>query len=277
MTKKFVATWADGTQSNYHSDVKDAVPTFICECGVHLDRADRVTVIGDESVEQPTGRTTICASCARVYYVAPGAMPVPLSPVEIGALAQSDPAFAKAFAFVLQSSPRAPGQNRPGRSVLDSLDNPVRISIRLRGLGVQVEVEVEQEIIDFLGEHTRRGDRIRDAGGKLETPSEWFVSRVTGFVRDATIAYIDQGVEATTAVTTAVLDACSYAAPSYYIGRALEISPKLEPAHRAALRSRLLNYLRRHPEQRARLADEDHVRAVPYLERPLRALLASAS
>jgi hypothetical protein len=161
--------------------------------------------------------------------------------------------------------------------MLDKLDSPVRISVRLRGLGVQVEVEVEQEIIDFFGEHTRRGDRMRDASGELETPSEWFVSRLTAFVRDATMGYIDLGIEAPTAVATAVVDACSFAAPSYYVGRALEISPKLEPAHRAKLQYRLLNYLQRHPEQRARLADEDHLRAVPSLERPLRRLLVGAS
>jgi hypothetical protein len=101
--KKFLATWTDGTQSIYHSDIKDAVPTFTCECGVQLDRADRVTDIDDdESGEEPIGSNTICASCARVYYVAPGGEPVLLSPVEIGALVQSDRAFAKAFEFILQ-------------------------------------------------------------------------------------------------------------------------------------------------------------------------------
>jgi hypothetical protein len=159
--------------------------------------------------------------------------------------------------------------------MLDTLENPVEVAIPLRGLRMRAVVEIEQEVLDFFGEQTRNGARIRDKFGKDETPSEWFVSRLTTFVRNATLRYIEPGSDARTAVSRAVVDACSYAAPAYYVGRALELIPQ-QPHLATEINERLLSYLRRHPEQCARLSDEDHLRAVPSIEVPLRRLVAAA-
>lgn len=160
--------------------------------------------------------------------------------------------------------------------MLDKLDFPVTINIPVPGLGVRAAVEVEQEILDFFGEQTQAGHRIGKPQGEVETPSEWFVSRLRAFVRDDVLSNLEGGADVQTAIARAVINACSYAAPAYYVARALELTDSLEAAGGNALRARLVTYLRHHPVQRGRLADTTHLSAVPAIEKQLRALLAAS-
>lgn len=154
--------------------------------------------------------------------------------------------------------------------MLDELLNPVTLSIRLPGLGVTAVVEVEREIVEFFGDRTAEGFSF--AGTAAETPSEWFLARLQRFVADIARDGIEEGADTMTAVSEAVVAASAYAAPAYYVGRALELVAA-EAVNRNETLAQLTSYLRAHPRQRDRLSQPTHVAAVPAIRADLTAIL----
>jgi hypothetical protein len=153
--------------------------------------------------------------------------------------------------------------------LLDTLSEPTEIRFTLPDLRMRLAIEVEREILSFFTEAAQGGLTI--VTDQEETPSEWFISTITKFTDDTARELIQGGMPTRDAVAQAVIDACSYAAPAYYIGRVLQLETGDRTMHRRAV-----NYLRRHPVQLARLADPQHIDAVPAIAPRLRAVLADA-
>jgi hypothetical protein len=153
--------------------------------------------------------------------------------------------------------------------LLDTLSEPTEIRFTLPDLRMLLAIEVEREILSFFTEAAQGGLTI--VTDQEETPSEWFISTITKFLDDTARELIQGGMPTRDAVAQAVIDACSYAAPAYYIGRVLQLETGDRTMHRRAV-----NYLRRHPVQLARLADPQHIDAVPAIAPRLRAVLADA-
>lgn len=82
-----------------------------------------------------------------------------------------------------------------------------QITIPLPELGARLVVEVEREILAFFSEAGRDGLTVTSGEGAGEPPTEWFINRITRFSSE------------TGALAAAVIAACSYAVPAYFIGR----------------------------------------------------------
>lgn len=152
---------------------------------------------------------------------------------------------------------------------LDELEDAAKITIPLPELGARLVVEVEREILAFFSEAGRHGLTVTSGEGAGETPTEWFITRITRFTSETAREAISAGEHANDALAEAVIAACSYAVPAYFIGRVLQLEAGDQRYHEMAA-----SYLRRHPVQMARLADPAHIEAVPEIAAKLRAVLA---
>jgi len=150
--------------------------------------------------------------------------------------------------------------------MLDQLQHPVQLTVRTPSAGIAAVVEVEREIVEFFAARAAAGYSIDGEGS--ETPSEWFVSRLQRFVADVVNEELAGGSDPRRAVSEAVVAACSYAAPAYYVGRVLQLAEAM-PGDRDELLDRLVEYLRAHPVQRENLAGPAHVDSVPEIREGL--------
>ncbi|MBB4635892.1 hypothetical protein [Longimicrobium terrae] len=130
---------------------------------------------------------------------------------------------------------------------------------------------VEREIMEFFAQTGSLGLRISpETPGRDETPTEWFIRTITRFTTEEVTAEVQDGTPTREALSRALLAACSYAVPAYYVGRAVQLDPSAETDEA------LISYLQRHPSQLRQLCAAPHVAAVPDLEPRIRSLLSRA-
>lgn len=144
--------------------------------------------------------------------------------------------------------------------MLDTLQNPVQLRIPVPKLSMAAVVEVERQILQFFAVRSQEGlSIVRD---DPETPSDWFLSTLRRFLLGVVDEELERGADPQDAVSRAVIESCSYAAPAYFVGRALQLAAAGIGDRDDLLRD-LEGYLRTHPLQRSRLEEPEHIEAVP--------------